>query len=99
LYLQAHVNHKRRSGRNFSVRLVPRTLETIFDDLGVTTDVSLSIPRRSPVLLTLSDSGAGVRFFLGFTAVAFAVVLFSPIVRLLCTFIRGFCFGRTAGFW
>jgi hypothetical protein len=57
------------------VWLIPRALESVFYDLCVKTEVSLTIPRRISVLLTLSVSRAAVWLFIGFAAASFPVVL------------------------
>ena len=68
--------------------LIPRALESVLYDLCVETDVSLTIPSRSSVLLTLSASRTAVWLFIGFAAASFPVVLLGAgtILRLLCSF-------------
>jgi hypothetical protein len=57
------------------VRLIPRALESVFYDLGVKTEVSLTIPSRSSVPLALSVSRTAVWLVIGFAAASFPVLL------------------------
>ena len=75
LNLETNIDYEGCTGRDLTVRLVPRALKPIPDDFSVNTDVGFSIPGGRTTFLSLAVPGPRLMFVGLSIAIPFAAIL------------------------